>query len=130
MAPKTAWYDEQAAKAPWRGTVDGKEAYIDRFKGRWEVCCRVTKGGDGVIMFTLTNKEAIRRLASKAAPSIPEDVRKKLMKAAKRDVPVKAPRRPVGRIAAIVVGVLVVAAAAAVMMFPGLVQSVRQALPW
>jgi hypothetical protein len=27
MARKMEWYEEQAAQAPWRGTVNGRDAY-------------------------------------------------------------------------------------------------------
>jgi len=131
MARKTEWYEEQAAKAAWRGTVDGRDAYVDRFKGQWEVCCRVTKGGKGVIMFTLTNKEAIRRLAEKVTPPFPDTVRKRLMKAAKRDVPVKVPGPSRAKVVAIVVLLLLAGAAAvAVVRHPTLAESLRGLWPW
>jgi len=83
------WYEEQAESAPWRGKVNGREAYVGKFKGKWEIACRVTRGGDGMVMFRLDNKAAIRNLADAVSPPLPEALLKKAMKAATRDVPVK-----------------------------------------
>jgi len=94
MATRTKWYEEQAARAPWSGTVNGRAAYIDRFKGKWEVCCRVDGKKGGVVMFPLANRAAIRNLAEAATPPLPEDLLAKALKGAVRDEPI---RRPAGR---------------------------------
>ena len=93
MGRRTEWYEEQAEKAPWRGTVNGREAYIDRWKGKYEICCRVNRGGSGLVMFRLDNKAAIRNLAEAASPPLPETLVKKAMKSSTRDVPIRKPRR-------------------------------------
>jgi hypothetical protein len=88
VSPKTDWYEAQAKKAKWSGTVDGKPAYVDCFKGQWEVACRVSSGKEGVVMFQLRNKDAIRNLAAAAAPPIPEKVLKQALRKARLDEPV------------------------------------------
>jgi hypothetical protein len=115
MGRRTEWYEEQAEKAPWRGTVNGREAYIDRWKGKYEICCRVQRGASGLVMFRLDNKAAIRNLAEAAAPPLPEALVKKAMKSSTRDEPIRRPRRKWPWIL-----LLVLAAAAAYLHFFGL----------
>jgi len=87
VSPRTDLYETQSADAPWRGKGDGKPAYIARFKGKWEISCRAK---EGIVTFQLANKAAIRKVAELATPPIPEKVLAKVMKSAKRDVPIRA----------------------------------------
>jgi len=117
MSPKAGWYGTQASKAQWQGTVGGRPAYIARWKKQWELCCRVKAAKDGVVMYKLTNRAAIRNLAETATPPIPEGTLSKLLKAATRDEPI--PRRmSVGRKLLVSVVVLLAAAAAVYFVFP------------
>jgi len=65
--------------------VDGKPAYISRWKGKWEISCRAK---EGIVTFQLANKAAIRKVAELATPPIPEKVLDKVLKSASRDVPI------------------------------------------
>jgi hypothetical protein len=127
MARKTQWYEEQARKAPWRGTVNGREAYVDRWRGKGEIACRVTPHGKGLVMFPLNNKAAIRNLAAAVKPPFPEDLLKKAMRKATRDVPIPR-RRRIGRWLLLL---LVVLGAGAWVWWkhPDLIGTVRDHLP-
>jgi len=127
MARKTEWYEEQAAQAPWRGTVNGRDAYIDRWKGKWEICCRVTAHGKGLVMFPLSNRAAIRNLAEAVKPALPDDLLKKTMKGATRDVPIRRPRRAARWI---LVLALLAAAAWVYWQRPDLIETLRGHLPF
>jgi len=85
VSPRGNLYETQAAAAPWRGNVDGKPAYIAKWKGKWEISCRAK---EGIVTFQLTNRAAIRNVAQLATPPIPEKVLGKVMKSASRDIPV------------------------------------------
>ena len=126
MARKTQWYEEQARQAPWRGKVNGREAYIDRWKGKWEICCRVTPHGTGLVMFPLDNRAAIRNLAEAVSPPLPEDLLKKAMKKATRDVPIPK-RRRWGRWILLIA--LLGAGAYVYFYRPDLIETVRRHLP-
>ncbi|MHC4223828.1 MAG: hypothetical protein ACYSX0_20730 [Planctomycetota bacterium] len=117
MSPKAGWYGKQASKAPWQGAVGGRPAYISRWKKQWELCCRVSAGKDGVVMYKLTNRAAIRNLAETAFPPIPENILSKLLKAATRDEPIPRPMS-VGRKLLVTVVVLLAAAATVYFVFP------------
>lgn len=127
MARKMEWYEEQAAQAPWRGTVNGRDAYINRWKGKWEICCRVTAQGKGLVMFPLNNRAAIRNLAEAVKPALPDDLLKKTMKGATRDVPIRRPRRVVRWI---LVLALLAAAAWVSWQRPDLIETFRGHLPF
>ncbi|MHC4933678.1 MAG: hypothetical protein ACYTGV_15970 [Planctomycetota bacterium] len=117
MSPKAGWYGKQASKAPWQGTVGGRPAYIARWKKQWELCCRVSAGKDGVVMYKLTNRAAIRNLAESAAPPIPDSIVSKLLKAATRDEPIRR-RMSAGSKFLVAAVVLLAAAAAVYLAFP------------
>ncbi|MHC4451901.1 MAG: hypothetical protein ACYS0E_17475 [Planctomycetota bacterium] len=127
MARKTEWYEEQAAQAPWRGTVNGRDAYIDRWKGKWEICCRVTAHGKGLVMFPLNNRAAIRNLADAVKPALPEALLKRALKSATRDVPIRRPRHVVRWL---LVLALLTAAAWIYLRRPDLIEAVRGHLPF
>jgi hypothetical protein len=123
MSPKAGWYGAQACKAPWQGSVRGRPAYIGRWKKKWELCCRVSAGKDGVVMFPLTNRAAIRNLADTASPPIPDEILSKLLKAATRDVPIARPMS-LGRKLLVAVAVVLAAAAAIYFYFPELLDQI------
>jgi hypothetical protein len=127
MARKMEWYEEQAAQAPWRGTVNGRDAYINRWKGKWEICCRVTAHGKGLVMFPLNNRAAIRNLAEAVRPALPDDLLKKAMKSATRDEPIRRPRRAARWI---LILACLAAAAWVYLQRPDLIEAVRAHLPF
>ena len=127
MARDTKWYEEQADKAPWRGTVNGREAYLDRFRGKWEICCRIQARGTGVMMFKLSNREAIRNLAKAVKPPIPDKILKQAMKKATRDVPIRRPKRRKVLVSFFLIALL--AGAAYVLLYrPDLIDAVKNAM--
>ena len=127
MTRTTEWYEEQAARAPWRGTVGGREAYLDRFRGKWEICCRVQARGTGVIMFALSNREAIRKLAEAVKPPIPDKILVQAMKKATRDEPIRRPKRRKSLLAFFLIALL--AGAAYVLLYrPDLIDALKNAM--
>ncbi|MGH7162952.1 MAG: hypothetical protein ACREID_05670 [Planctomycetota bacterium] len=117
MAPKAPIYETQAAEAVWRGAVDGRPAFISSWKGEWEISCRRK---DGMVMFKLRNRAAIRNVAKLASPPIPQEVLDKMLKAAVRDEPIgkgSGSRRLLA--AFVLIALLAAAAYAAILYLPG-----------
>jgi len=120
VSPKADLYETQARKAPWRGKVDGQPAYIDRFKGQWEVCCRVSAGSKGLAMFKLASPDAVRRLADVASPPLPETLLAKVVRAAGGGG---------SKLVAVLVLAFIIAAIACVFVFfPGAIDAIRSAM--